>query len=136
MTCRSRRIGGRGIGPALAAFFVLALVLAGGPAAKAQDTAEDEVRAMLEYRGKEFGATAGGFQLAEPFRLERADDGASSRFEVILPGVKFIAADGTRLELGDVNLNVTVLGEGRFEMSGELPAEIVFRESEGATAGR
>ena len=138
MTHRSRRAGDRAIGTALAAFFVLALVLAGGPAAKAQDNTEHEVRAMLEqmYRGMLFGATSGGFQLVEPFRVERADGGASSRFEVILPGVKFIAADGTRLELGDVNLNVTVLGEGRFEMSGELPAEIVFHESEGVTAGR
>ncbi len=138
MIHRSRRAGDRAIGTALAAFFVLALVLAGGPAAKAQDNTEDEVRAMLEqmYRGMQFGASAGGFQLVEPFRVERADGGASSRFEVILPGVKFIAADGTRLELGDVNLNVTVLGEGRFEMSGELPAEIVFHEPEGATAGR
>lgn len=135
MTYRSKRAGECSIGLVLAALLLLALFFASGPASQAQDTAEDEVRAMLEHRGK-FGAAAGGFQLAEPFRLERADGGAATRFEVVLPRVKFIAADGTRLELGDVNLNVTVLGEGRFEMSGELPAEIVFRESEGATAGR
>lgn len=123
---------------ALATLLALTIVLAGGPVSKAQDSAEDEVRAMLDqmYIGAFLGATAARFQLGAPLKLSRVGPPGSRRFDVTLPGIQATDSEGRRTELGDITLEITVLGEGRFEMSGELPKEIVVHESGGSVAAR
>lgn len=140
MMDRLKREGEWAIGTALMALVILALVLGGVPAAQAQaqaqDSAEDEVRAMLDrmYRGALFGGPA--FKLGAPLKLNRAGGPDPVRFGVTLPGIQITDPEGTRMELGDIALKITVLGEGRFEMSGELPEEIVIYELDGTVSSR
>ena len=122
-------------GGVAAAIVALALVTYGAPAAQAQDASEDEVRAMLGglYLGAFLGTASAGFELGAQLRLNRAGGPDSDRFDVTLPGIRFTGAEGTGAELGDITLQITVLGEGRFKISGDLPKEIVFRGSSGVS---
>lgn len=132
-----KSLGDWALGGILVAIVTLALVPVTVSPSNAQDSAEDEVRAMLEqmYRGA-LGANTAGFQLGAPLRVSRMGAPSSRQFEAVLPNVQLTNPDGSRIELGDIKLKITVLGEGRFDMSGELPEEIVFRELDGSVLAR
>lgn len=142
MTGRLKRTGDWAIGTALAALAALALVLASAPTSRAQaqaaESAEDEVRTMLDqmYRGTLFGAPGARFELGAPLQLSPVGAPASRRFDVTLPDIQATDSKGRRTELGDITLKIKVLGEGRFEMSGDLPKAIVIHQPDGTVSGR
>ncbi|MCH8112350.1 MAG: hypothetical protein IH905_10440 [Proteobacteria bacterium] len=135
MMDRLKREGEWAIGTALMA---LVLVLTGALASQAQDNAEDVVRAMLEqmYLGTWFGATGAGFELGAPLRLSRRGPPSSLQFDAVIPEIRFTDSEGRRTEVGDITLEITVLGEGRFDISGDLPKEIAIYNRSGGVLSR
>lgn len=118
----------------------LALVLASATTSSAQDSAEDEVRLVLDnmYLGFLLGASTTNFRLDGPVQVRDVGPQPSQQFEVVLPGIRFVPADSDvgQVDLGDIVLKITILGEGRFEMSAELPRVIAVRDRAGEITSR
>ncbi len=140
MTRRLEKLGDWARRGVVAAIVALALVLAGAAAvqAQAQDVSEDEVRAMLDqaYFGAALVVTGAGFELGAPRRLSRRGPPPSRQFDVTLPDIRFTDSEGRRTEFGDITLEIEALGEGRFDMSGELPKEFVIHDLGGSVLSR